>query len=86
MTVEYHLFKRKQFKVRRDKVLDALQRAEQRFRAAVLSAPNAMMLFNRQGEIVLANPQAESLFGYDRQAAGSPRENRRATQARKGRT
>jgi Amt family ammonium transporter len=49
-----------------NKVLDALERAEQRFRAAVTSAPNAMMLVNQQGQIVLANPQVESLFGYNR--------------------
>jgi Amt family ammonium transporter len=50
-----------------NKVLDALQCAEQRFREAVLSAPNAMMLVNQRGHIVLANSQAESLFGYDRE-------------------
>ena len=50
-----------------NRVLDALQQAEQRFRAAVHSAPNAMMLVNRDGQIVLANPQAESLFGYSRE-------------------
>ena len=56
-----------------NKVLDALQHAEERFREAVFAAPNAMLLVNENGEIVLANPQAESLFGFDReQLVGQP--------------
>ena len=37
------------------------------FRVAVFSAPNAMMLVNQDGQIVLANPRAESMFGYERE-------------------
>lgn len=42
------------------------KRAEDRFRVVVEAAPNAMLMINRRGEIVLANPQAEQLFGYAR--------------------
>jgi PAS domain S-box-containing protein len=43
------------------------KRAEERFRLAVESAPNAMLMVDDRGRIVLANAQAEKLFGYSRQ-------------------
>jgi PAS domain S-box-containing protein len=43
------------------------KRAEERFRLAVESAPNAMLMVDDKGRIVLANAQAERLFGYSRQ-------------------
>jgi len=39
--------------------------AEERFRLAVESAPNAMVMVNEQGNIILANSQTERLFGYE---------------------
>ncbi|MGL4809993.1 MAG: PAS domain S-box protein, partial [Giesbergeria sp.] len=38
----------------------------ERFRAVVEAAPNAMLLVDAQGQISLANAQAESLFGLSR--------------------
>jgi PAS domain S-box-containing protein len=42
------------------------KRAEERFRLAVEAAPNAMIMADRHGRIVLVNSQAEALFGYAR--------------------
>lgn len=49
-------------------IIDITERkkAEERFKAVVESAPNAMVLVNKAGIIVLINAQTESLFGYSR--------------------
>jgi PAS domain S-box-containing protein len=44
----------------------ALRESEQRFRLVVEAAPNAMVMIDQEGKIVMVNCQGERVFGYSR--------------------
>jgi PAS domain S-box-containing protein len=46
--------------------LSARRRADSRFQSILEAAPDVMLICNRQGEIILANAQVETVFGYRR--------------------
>ncbi|HMF16296.1 MAG TPA: PAS domain S-box protein, partial [Gemmataceae bacterium] len=57
----------------RKRIAEALLEGERRFRVAVEAAPNAMIMVDAQGQILLVNSQTEKLFGYQRkELAGQP--------------
>ena len=50
-----------------NEMLNALAESEAKFRGLVNAAPDAILLVNKAGRIVLANEEAERLFGYAQQ-------------------
>src|SRR3954454_4083969 len=46
---------------------EALERTEQKFRAVLEAAPDAMLITDKEGSIQLANSRTDSLFGYRRE-------------------
>ncbi|HCW93838.1 MAG TPA: hypothetical protein DHM44_09170 [Flexistipes sinusarabici] len=47
-----------------DKMTASLRESEERFRKILEAAPNAIIVFNEDGEILLANKRVKDIFGY----------------------
>jgi two-component system sensor kinase FixL len=54
-------------RARRRRAEKEIRQAEERFRMVVESAPNAIVVINTNGTIVLANSQCDKFFGYRRE-------------------
>ncbi|HNB36351.1 MAG TPA: PAS domain S-box protein [Anaerolineales bacterium] len=57
---------RKQAESQREAMLEKLRESEEHFRLAVEAAPNAILIVDQRGSIVLLNSQTEKYFGYSR--------------------
>ncbi|MGH9584415.1 MAG: response regulator [Bryobacteraceae bacterium] len=64
VAVFVELFRSEQLLRRRT---EALARTEQKFRAVLEAAPDAMLITDEEGKIQLANSRTDSLFGYARE-------------------
>jgi PAS domain S-box-containing protein len=53
-----------QYAIQRKQTEEALRESEERFRLVVQSAPSAMIVVDKKGNMILANTLAEKLFGY----------------------
>ncbi len=53
--------------VERGKIEEALRKSEERFRLAVESAPNAVVMVDQKGQIILVNALTKRFFGYERE-------------------
>lgn len=53
-------------KVRMRQLMEDARSAEERFRRLLESAPDAILIADEEGRVVVSNTQAEHLFGYER--------------------
>ncbi len=65
LLVAFYLFIRHDLAERR-RTDDAVRASDQKFRAVMDSAPDALLITNDKGRVQMANVQAEKLFGYSR--------------------
>lgn len=55
------------YSLRHARTLEKMQVSETKFRSVIQSASDAIFLVNQQGEVILWNSAAESIFGYSEQ-------------------